>query len=680
MFPKIFFLNTKMKYPIRCYGGILIAIDLNGKFLLQQGEVEHNVSIALINEANLFQIKSSDVVIFYFPSALLEKAGINIFNHNIVIKNEVLLQDQLISLFNYYKIQELHNPEAHVLLDNILLNFAENTKTDINVSNDILKGILNYIHISLNNKITLKDISEQFYISTSNVSSLFKQYLNISFYEYVTSLRVAKSIYDLRNTEQNVEIIAFNKGYSSTNNYISHFKKYMGTTPKKYKLTPEESSFLTLNGFTNTWEDIQLYNFKENSIYSHTHIAINNDEITQPRFSYFNLIDIGSYKNLDFILNEKIFTYKNFNRYKVKSYIYIDESIDSLLTEGTEEQLLRFRKLLDSKFSIALKIKNIKTLDIITTLLSELHLLESEHLPSTNSKNGNLLILLNSEHLKGINIQNIKQKFYGINIHISVDITESFLKNESFINSQPQKLSPDYYHIDFKKIYKTSYDNSIKFKNIQSQVTSFLDSIDAHKNIIYLNHHLIYPQNVLKNIAEFLEISLYSKNFLAGASIKFNSSELTNNELSLFDKTENKTLFFHLGVMLLNFSKYNCFYGDKYIITKNMHSYNVLLYNSDHKITGTNEEYTHVFNIDASNITSNQSIIISEELLNNDYGTISGILSEEIKNIENFSDALKYKISQHNMPKLKISSHDFKEGLYSVKLPPKSIVMLTLYI
>lgn len=171
-----------------------------------------------------------------------------------------------------------------------------------------------------------------------------------------------------------------------------------------------------------------------------------------------------------------------------------------------------------------------------------------------------------------------------------------------------------------------------------------------------------------------------NKKYLAGASINFNKNDPLDNSISIFDETENKTLFFHLGIMLLNFSKYRCFYGENYIITKNMYGYNILLYNSDNKITDRYDDHTHVFYIDLDNVIGNQDIIISEELLNNENGTIDGLINTEIEKRKEFPNFLKYKLSQYNAPKLKINPHNKNKGSYTVKLPPRSLVMLTVYL
>ncbi|WP_262856708.1 helix-turn-helix transcriptional regulator [Staphylococcus marylandisciuri] len=668
-----------MTRPLRCYGGVLLAISNNDSFRIREGEEVREISIALINEGNLFQIQESNVVMFYFSSTIiLEKLGIDVFKNDLRVNSEVLLQNQLISLFDYYKKQALDTQKAINLLNDIMNNLLKDQKKMTKASNELLSGILEYIIEYLNIKITLEDISKQFYISTSNISSLFKNYFHISFYEYVTSLRVAKSISDLRTTKLNVETISLNRGYSNATNYIIHFKKYVGITPKKYRMIPNESGFLKIKEVESDWNVIQTYDFEEKNLYKHTHISLNDEEILQSSFSYFNLIDIGGYKNLDLILDEQIFNYKNFDNYKLDSYIYINDAVDNFITEKREEQSLKLRKLLKTKVSIALKINSLESLKLIEKLVADLHFLESEHLSSSNIRNGNILLLLDSNNIKNLDINKIQRNLYETRVFISVDITDSYIKNKEILTHQIYTLNPDYYHINFDSInngMQKSYDD---FDEFHRNLNAFLENIQAYKNIIFLNYEKIYPSDVLKNIGKFLEVSLYSKKYLAGSSIHFNKS--SENQISIFDEIENKTLFFHIGIMLLNFSKYRCFYGESYIITKNMHGYNILLFNSDSKIADENDEHTHVFYINFQNSRISNDVIISEELLNSDYGSIDGIVSSEIENRKIFPDSLKYKLSQYNSPKLSVNKYNQKTGSYTVKLPPRSVVMLTIYL
>ena len=150
------------------------------------------------------------------------------------------------------------------------------------------------------------------------------------------------------------------------------------------------------------------------------------------------------------------------------------------------------------------------------------------------------------------------------------------------------------------------------------------------------------------------------------------------NLISIFDETENKTPFFFLGLMLYNFSKANCYYGDGYLITKNMYGYNILLYNSDDSDTNNIREFTKKYFIDFVHINSS-NMIITSELLNTKFGSIDGIISSNLTERNCLPNTLKYKISQYNAPLFKVRKHNFKLGPFIANVPPKSVMMITIY-
>lgn len=680
MFPKIYYSFDVMKEPQRCYDGIIVAIGINGNTNLNIEGKEVSATAYLINESELFQIKSDNTLLFYFPSSLFKNINVSIFNHYFYINNQASIKSNLIQLFNYLKRKNHGTQDAQNLLNEIL-HFITHKETIAKAhSTTSLSNIVTYIYNHLDEKITLESIANYFFMSSSNISNLFKNIMNISFYKYVTSLRVSKSIADLLTTNLNIEIIARKWGYANATNYIMHFKKYMGKTPKRYRTLQEDYIFYDTKSITSKLSVLQNIDFSEKPQRSPTHVSINDKKINQPEFSYFNLIDIGSYENLNFILNEEIFTYKNFDQYKVASYIYISDPIDNLMTGDYEKKTLRLRNLLKTKVSISIKVKSMESFYFIQNIIEELHFLESEHLASSNIRNGNILLLVDLTNLKISEIKNIQRNLYETKILLSIDISEYFLKGHKSISPEIKNLNPDFYYIDFTKINTSLYKemNDTTFKTIQSNLHRFLDSINANKNIIFLNHETIYPNNVLTNIGNFLEQSILSKKYLAGASIHFNKN--VRHHISIFDETENKTLFFFLGIMLLNFSRYKCQYGENYLTTKNLHSYNILLYNSDNTITNNIEDCTQTFYIDFDQDLTSNSMLVSTELLNNNYGSIEGIIDANVANQSSFPNSLKFKLSQYNAPLFKIKQHNFKDGAFVIKLPPRSVMMVTIYI
>lgn len=83
--------------------------------------------------------------------------------------------------------------------------------------------------------ITFQQLSEEFHISPSYFSSLFKEIEGVTCTEYLTRLRVDSACRALRETNQLVKEVAYEHGFGDKQNLIRSFKKQLGMTPSDYR-------------------------------------------------------------------------------------------------------------------------------------------------------------------------------------------------------------------------------------------------------------------------------------------------------------------------------------------------------------------------------------------------------------------------------------------------------------
>lgn len=83
--------------------------------------------------------------------------------------------------------------------------------------------------------ITLQDIAEQEFLSTSYLSSYFKKVTGLGFLQYLTQIRLKHSLEDLRTSSANISQIAQKNGFSSPKNFTTSFKAHYGKTPATYR-------------------------------------------------------------------------------------------------------------------------------------------------------------------------------------------------------------------------------------------------------------------------------------------------------------------------------------------------------------------------------------------------------------------------------------------------------------
>ncbi len=105
---------------------------------------------------------------------------------------------------------------------------------------DILLHILNYIAAHIHENISIKDISEELYISKSHLSREFSKYMGISIHQYITKRKLYFAKQDLLSGTP-VEQICSLYSFGNYTSFLRSFKKEFGIAPKAYskKLTEQ---------------------------------------------------------------------------------------------------------------------------------------------------------------------------------------------------------------------------------------------------------------------------------------------------------------------------------------------------------------------------------------------------------------------------------------------------------
>lgn len=105
----------------------------------------------------------------------------------------------------------------------------------INVENDIISRVMNYIHSHINQKISIADIASEVNVSLSRVSVLFKRRQGLTLVEYINHVKLEKSKDMIREGNLNLTEIAQELGFNSVHYYSRLFKN-------KYLISPSEYS------------------------------------------------------------------------------------------------------------------------------------------------------------------------------------------------------------------------------------------------------------------------------------------------------------------------------------------------------------------------------------------------------------------------------------------------------
>lgn len=101
--------------------------------------------------------------------------------------------------------------------------------------NQVVYEVANYIKCNYNESKSLEDISNKFYVDKCHLSRIFKSITGFTVNEYINIQRIRHSQLLLEDTLYSVSEIARHIGYDNVTYFTKIFRKYVGTTPLKYR-------------------------------------------------------------------------------------------------------------------------------------------------------------------------------------------------------------------------------------------------------------------------------------------------------------------------------------------------------------------------------------------------------------------------------------------------------------
>lgn len=120
------------------------------------------------------------------------------------------------------------------------LNTFDENQYYLNHPNNIIRKACEYVTLYSNLNITLKSISEQFYISPNYFSFLFKDQTGESFQNYLVRVKIEKAKLLLAETNYKAYEISHILGYSEPAYFSRLFRKITGNNPTVYRKNYEQ--------------------------------------------------------------------------------------------------------------------------------------------------------------------------------------------------------------------------------------------------------------------------------------------------------------------------------------------------------------------------------------------------------------------------------------------------------
>lgn len=132
---------------------------------------------------------------------------------------------ELLRIFNYLiKVEdkyELSNPLNQSVV------FSKNLEK--------INKVYEYVFQNIQEGIKLEEASSVLNMAPSSFCRFFKKKTNVTFMEYVKSVRVGIAAKLLAETDKQITQICFESGYNNLANFNHYFKDIMGKTPSDYR-------------------------------------------------------------------------------------------------------------------------------------------------------------------------------------------------------------------------------------------------------------------------------------------------------------------------------------------------------------------------------------------------------------------------------------------------------------
>lgn len=97
-----------------------------------------------------------------------------------------------------------------------------------------LKQALEFIEASYNMPLTLDEIAHSVNMSPKYFCKFFQEMTHRTPIDYLNYYRIERACYQLLTTDQSITDVAYSSGFNDLSYFIKTFKRYKGTTPRRY--------------------------------------------------------------------------------------------------------------------------------------------------------------------------------------------------------------------------------------------------------------------------------------------------------------------------------------------------------------------------------------------------------------------------------------------------------------
>ncbi|MBP1971656.1 xylan 1,4-beta-xylosidase [Virgibacillus natechei] len=256
------FTHIVEQFPYHWHEATEILFVLEGELEIRVNQDNFHLrmgDIFLVNENELHFINSktafgqTNVLALQFDNRYFKKHGIDVEQKRFYLNSSEVEEDSMFALDEIKYIlanmmdlvlnqKNLYQLKVKIMLLDLVVilleHFEISTKPIKKRMEDDqrLVEILQYMNRHcIEAHLGLQDIAKEFSLNAHYLSRYFKANVGVSFKKYLDNMRLNKSLFTLRTTDETVTEIALKFGFPDSKSYYRVFKEVLGITPMQYR-------------------------------------------------------------------------------------------------------------------------------------------------------------------------------------------------------------------------------------------------------------------------------------------------------------------------------------------------------------------------------------------------------------------------------------------------------------
>lgn len=704
-------LSKKEYTATRCQDGILLFWPIEGSMHFQQFMKERILSdeLYIVNNMDVFSISDNGITLeVYISSDWFTELGYSFFNYHYIsdlIQSKKEIKELVAQLtLNFLdndvdKEQDIINKIVHILANEAIIDKKIAEDQYMYDYYGELKDELNYIYNHIEERLTLKDISNKLYVSKSNLSTQFHLLLGMGFKKYIDTLKISKSIEMLLTTTKTISQISETLGFSNVSTYSRQFKNYLSVTPNAYRAMKKYDKY---NGCSDDDVSEHLKSCVQSLICSKmpTNELDNYDEIVIDQYPISNVSTFYSVVQINSIDEIKMLFLQGIHKkigYEGSNIIFcIMPNLCQYKNLFSQEEMNDIIKIIiEYRLHVAFSIDKIEQIYELNQLFTyQYENLKIMNKCSVSDYNVQFIFNLNEKSIREIYRNILKIQNIELEYKIGLDISCMFNDTAQFksLASQIKRLKFDYLYIDnarLKSPYLLDNEEGLLLKNIL-QFKHLIDDLKqfdfSSENLIFLNlynHQLLNNNEIdLSNSAPLLfkTISKLKKHF-KGYGLNVFSNPKVFNAVHLFDENGFKTTFGLIFNHLSWMTNQNQIEQRFYNIIENADQYYLYLY--DWRVIESESNESDFKDVDIW-INFEDEALIDEYIcviakVDDEGGNINHMISQNLRHKYVWSTPFLMRVEENFRPYMHIMEHDFKKGPLKIRMKYNAVYLVEIY-